>query len=64
MITILLFVIEVFSLGFALETSNVAVNFSVGKFVVKSPKKLSGREIVILPEVSPLVESVDVSIFT
>ena len=52
--------IAVLSLGFALDTSRVAVSFNLGKvpFVGIVPKYVDGNCKLILPDVSPLAVSV------
>ena len=64
--TILLLTTAVFNLGFALVTSNVAVNFSVGYAppLGIDPKYVSARFSITLPEVNPLAESLDALIIT
>ena len=58
-ITILLLTTAVFSLGFALVTSNVAVSFNVGYAPPPGivPKYVAGRFNLTLPEVKPLAAS-------
>ena len=57
---ILLFFTTVLSLGFALDTSNVAVNLSLGKVPLDGmvPKYDDANCKLILPDVSPLAVSV------
>ena len=65
-IIILLLTTAVFNLGFALVTSNVAVNFNVGYAppLGIDPKYVDARFSITLPEVNPLAESLDALIIT
>ena len=58
--TILLFLTAVLSLGFALDTSRVAVNLSLGNVPLEGivPKYVDGNCRLILPDVRPLAVSV------
>ena len=60
MTVILLFFTTVLSLGFALDTSRVAVNLSLGNapLVGIVPKYVDGSCRLILPDVKPLAVSV------